>query len=153
MVGVRWGCSRPFPFPPLLFLPALGISRVEDAESNARGSGMISMSNSILPSASSAPEPHGNGPEVLILCSLSRLSRALCPRAPSSHARLGHCALKQDSDEERGTWLSPGTGSRGVRRKSYKCTLHCTMHGRSRHPWLHRPPKRGFMSTGHRPEV
>lgn len=38
-------------------------------KADAKGSGMISMSDSIFPSASSAPEPHGNGPEVLILCS------------------------------------------------------------------------------------
>lgn len=38
-------------------------------KTDAKGSGMISMSDSILQSASSAPEPHGNGPEVLILCS------------------------------------------------------------------------------------
>lgn len=153
VVRVYWDCSRPFLLPPLLFLCALGISRAEDAESNAKGSGMISMSNSILPSASSALEPHGNGPEVLIFCSLSRMSRVLCPRAPSSHARLSRCALKQDSDEDLGTWLSPGMGSRGVRRKSCKCTLHCARHGCSHHPWLHRPPKRGFTSMGHHPEV
>lgn len=108
MVGVCQGCSRPFLFPPLLFLRALDISRAEDAESNEKGSGMISVSNSILPSASSAPEPHGNGPEDLILCSLSRMSRALCPRAPSSYARLSHSALKQGDDEELGTWLAHG---------------------------------------------
>lgn len=62
-----------------LSLCALGVSRAEDAESNAKGSGMISTSNSILPSASSALEPHGNSPEVLILSSSSRLSRAHCP--------------------------------------------------------------------------
>lgn len=62
-----------------LYLCALGVSRAEDAESNAKGSSMISTSNSILPSASSALEPHGNGPKVLILSSSSRLSRAHCP--------------------------------------------------------------------------
>lgn len=153
VVGVCWDCSRPSLLPPWLFLRALGISRAKDAESNAKGSGMISMSNSILPSASSAPEPHGNGPEVLILCSLSRMSRALCPRAPSSHARLSHRTLKQDGDEELGTWLSPGTGSWGMGRKSCKCTLHRARHGCSHHPWLHRPPKRGCMSMRHRAEV
>lgn len=60
---------------------------------------MISMSNSILPSASSALEPHGNGPEVLILRILLRMSRVLCPRAPSSRARLSLGAPKQDSGE------------------------------------------------------
>jgi len=108
---------------------------------------MISMSNSILPSASSAPEPHGNGPEVLILCSLSRLSRALCPRAPSSRARLSLRAPRQDGDEDLGTWRCPGMGSRGVRRKSCKHTSHRARHRCSRHPCPHRLPERGFMST------
>lgn len=147
MVGV-YGCSRPFLFPPLLFLRALAISRAEDAKSKARGSSMISMSNSILPSASSALEPHGNGPEVLILCSLSRMSRALCPRAPSAHARLSHGAPKQDGDKEPGTWLPPGMGLRGVRRKSCKHPLQRARHGCSRLPWLHRPPDKGLHQHG-----
>lgn len=149
MVGVCQGCSRSSLFPPLLFLRALGISRAEDAESDAKGSGMISVSNSILPTASSAPEPRGNGPEVLILCSLSRMSRALCPGAPSSRASLGHCAPKQDGGEDLGdVALPPETGSRGVRRKSRKRPLRRARHGSSHHPWLHRPLKKGLHEHG-----
>lgn len=74
-----WGLLQTLPAPSWLWLCALGVSRAEDAESNAKGSGMISTSNSILPSASSALEPHGTSPEVLILSSSSRLSHARCP--------------------------------------------------------------------------
>lgn len=72
MAGGCWGCSRPFLLPASLIPRALIVSRAEDAEANAEGSGMISVSDSILPSASSAPEPHGNGPEVLILWGVPR---------------------------------------------------------------------------------
>lgn len=93
------GLLQPLPSPSLP-LP-LCVSRAQDAESDAKGSDMISTSNSILPSASSALEPHGNSPEVLILCSSSRLSRAqgsrLSPRAP-----------EQDGDREFGMGLALG---------------------------------------------
>lgn len=112
---------------------------------------MISMSNSILPSASSAPEPHGNGPEVLILCNLLRMSRALGPRAPSAHARLGHGAPKQDGDEEPGTWLSPGTGLRGGKAANARCTAPGTAARIS--PGCSDPRTRGFTSMGHHPKV
>lgn len=127
------GLLQTLPAPSLpLSLCAPGVSRAEDAESNAKGSGMISTSNSILPSASSALEPHGNSPEVLILSSSSRLSRAHCPGLQAQ-------PLCPTAGRRQGAWdgALPGMGSRGVRRKSCKCTLCHPRHGCSCPLWLH----------------
>lgn len=77
---MRLGFAGTAADPPLaLPLCAPGVSRARDAESDAKGNGMISTSNSILPSASSALEPHGNSPEVLILLQLIQAVPCSCP--------------------------------------------------------------------------
>lgn len=122
-------CCRPF-FPPWLCLCAPGVSRAEDAESNAKGSGMISTSNSILPSASSAPEPHGISPEVLILSSSSRLSHENAAQGSVPRSR------------ELGMGLTPGW------REGKASNSPCATPGTASP--VPRAPKPGFSSTQNR---
>lgn len=131
------GSLQSLPAPSLLILPELISSRAEDT----RGSAMIPVSDSILPSASSAPEPNGSGPEVSTLCSDPR-----CPRVLPGGCR----APKHNGDEDTRMWLSLRMGCRDVRRETANASQRAQQHHLSS-----TVPKRGFAepSTRHCPQL